>query len=506
MGLFNSEIPTMSQLIFCRDKPHAKQLSRLAKNNQIRRIYHGVYTDNLHDPLTTIIQRYWMQIVAHIVPAGILGFRTAIDLKPVLYRDTSIVFVVASYTKTVRYTGLTIKILKGNNQCYFEQVLPNLARSNVARSLLENLTSIRRAAYRGVKTIGEQGVEDYLVNIMRVQEEHLNQIRDQAKKIAEVLGYQSEYKKLNQLISALLSTRSQQVLKNARTKVLVKKQPYDANRLDLFYQYYYYLKRCQFQQRQYTFSTLSFRNISFFESYFSNFIEGTEFIIDEAEDIVFLNKKIIHRHADSHDVLSHFYLANDFFEMSKTPTTAQALIEILKSRHHFLMKERPEKNPGEFKTRANKAGNTYFVEPKEVVGTLIQGFDIYQWLAPGMPRALFMQFLISEIHPFEDGNGRLARVMMNAELVQAGFFKMIIPTVQLENYLNGLRRASRDHYFQTFCKVLDQAQAYVQSISWDDYTQVREKIEQDQADKTPDEGLPAFNRVLRQFSLSYLPI
>jgi hypothetical protein len=32
-------------------------------------------------------------------------------------------------------------------------------------------------------------------------------------------------------------------------------------------------------------------------------------------------------------------------------------------------------------------------------------------------RAAFMLFLISEVHPFIDGNGRVARVMMNAELV-----------------------------------------------------------------------------------------
>ena len=31
-----------------------------------------------------------------------------------------------------------------------------------------------------------------------------------------------------------------------------------------------------------------------------------------------------------------------------------------------------------------------------------------------------MMFLVSEVHPFADGNGRAARIMMNAELVAAG--------------------------------------------------------------------------------------
>ena len=44
-----------------------------------------------------------------------------------------------------------------------------------------------------------------------------------------------------------------------------------------------------------------------------------------------------------------------------------------------------------------------------------------------MPKALFMHFLISETHPFGDGNGCLSRIMLNAELVNAGIFKIIIP-------------------------------------------------------------------------------
>jgi fido (protein-threonine AMPylation protein) len=32
-------------------------------------------------------------------------------------------------------------------------------------------------------------------------------------------------------------------------------------------------------------------------------------------------------------------------------------------------------------------------------------------------RAAFQMFLISEVHPFRDGNGRMGRIFMNAELV-----------------------------------------------------------------------------------------
>jgi Fic family protein len=40
-----------------------------------------------------------------------------------------------------------------------------------------------------------------------------------------------------------------------------------------------------------------------------------------------------------------------------------------------------------------------------------------------------MMFLVSEAHPFVDGNGRLARIMMNAEFVVAGERRVVFLTV-----------------------------------------------------------------------------
>lgn len=104
---------------------------------------------------------------------------------------------------------MIIKVIKGNNHDYIEQILPNLARTSLARSLLENLTLTKGAVYKGVKTIGIEGVEHLLVKELQVRKEDgLNQIRDEAKKITSELGYQKEFKKLNAIISALLATNS----------------------------------------------------------------------------------------------------------------------------------------------------------------------------------------------------------------------------------------------------------------------------------------------------------
>lgn len=494
----------MAKLLIAKNTNEAKNLSKLCGAKKIRRLYRGIYIDDLRTPIAEIIKTHWMDIIAHIVPGGILSFRTAVELKPILFQQTNIVFITSSYHKIITLPGLTIKILKGNAHDYIEQVLPQLARSNTVRMLLENLSTVRGAQYQHIKTIGAEGVENYLAKELKLRgENHLNNIRDVAKKIGNELHYLAEYEKLNKIVSSLLATNSEtDFLQSAYAKSVVKKEPYDSHRIHLFENFALYLKKCKFKNRPYQYSKISFKNSAFFESYFSNFIEGTEFLINEAEDIVFKGEEIKYRHADSHDILSLFMLNNDFSEMSVTPRDSKELFTILQERHAYLISARPDKNPGQFKKKQNKAGNTVFVMPDEVIGTLCHAFELYQLLNDGMERALFIQFVISEVHPFDDGNGRVSRIMMNAELVKLAQAKIIIPSVCRDNYLNGLRLSSRDQHFRAYCKTMDQAQAYVDSINWSNYVEVREKIEADCANLTSDEGLPFFNRVLRTLELS----
>lgn len=76
-------------------------------------------------------------------------------------------------------------------------------------------------------------------------------------------------------------------------------------------------------------------------------------------------------------------------------------------------------------------------------GTLRKGWELYDGLAPGLPRAIFMAFLVSDVHPFVDGNGRTSRIMINAELSSAGQTTILIPTVYRDDYLQALRALSR---------------------------------------------------------------
>ena len=122
--------------------------------------------------------------------------------------------------------------------------------------------------------------------------------------------------------------------------------------------------------------------------------------------------------------------------MGRTSTDAGALEALLKARHATVMEGRPDRRPGAFKQEANQAGPTVFVAPDLVTGTLAQGFGLCRSQETPFQRAVFMMFLIAEVHPFADGNGRTARIMMNAELAAAGEERIIVPTVYRANYLS----------------------------------------------------------------------
>ena len=140
------------------------------------------------------------------------------------------------------------------------------------------------------------------------------------------------------------------------------------------------------------------------------------------------------------------------------------------------MAQRIDKRPGQFKEVPNRAGDTRFVHPDHVIGTLQRGYDLTRALARPFQRAVALMFILSEVHPFDDGNGRVSRALMNAELVSANQSRIIIPTVYRDEYLGGLRNMSRQHDPDVLIAVLDFAQRFVARVDWTDYTHAEQQL------------------------------
>lgn len=197
---------------------------------------------------------------------------------------------------------------------------------------------------------------------------------------------------------------------------------------------------------------------------------------------------IPNREEDSHDILGTYKLVSNQKEMSTTPSNPDQLINLLQYRHQLLLGARTSKNPGQFKDKNNRAGETHFVDHQLVRGTIIKGFDYYQALTDPFAKAAYIMFMISEIHPFLDGNGRIARVMMNAELVKANQTRIIIPTVFREDYLGALRRLTRNDNATTYIRMLQRTQEFSTTLIANNMEELEDHLTLSNAFKEHDEA------------------
>jgi Fic family protein len=99
-----------------------------------------------------------------------------------------------------------------------------------------------------------------------------------------------------------------------------------------------------------------------------------------------------------------------------------------------------------------------------------------------------MMFLISEVHPFNDGNGRVGRIMMNAELVARDEQRLIIPTVYQNNYIAALKALSHNGITNPIARTLDFAQKYTAAIDWSGYDKALDMLQRTNAFIDPNEA------------------
>ena len=469
------------------DSKLSTQISNLEKAGKLRKIAPRIYTSNFIDSPEVIIRRNLFSILGKLYPESILSHRSAIEFQPT---SAGHIFLTFTYTKRISLPGITLRLMEGPIRIEGDNLFSGkLYCSQYERALLENMQVSRQPGPES-KTLTLPEIEDRLEKVIQVKgEAGLNEIRDRAREIAPALGMEMEFEKLNKLISALLTTHPSKILSSPLALARAFGNPYDPARLPLFEKLFIELKQREFKDLpEKNSSNQSFRNFAFFEAYFSNYIEGTEFELKDARLIIENDTPMPSRDEDSHDVLGTYKLVSNRQEMSIIPNCSEHLLEILLYRHKVLMSARTSKRPGEFKDKNNRAGETHFVDHSLVKGTLIKGFDFYQALTHPFARAAYIMFLISEVHPFLDGNGRLARVMMNAEFVNQSQTKIIIPTVYRDDYIGALRKLSRQMDPTAYLRMLERAHEFSATITGDDIDIIEKHLEACNAFKESDQA------------------
>lgn len=457
--------------VFVSDSSISKAVYEAVDRGQLRKLGSRLYTRNLQDDPERLIRRNWYNLIASYYPDAIIADRTALENKPA---EDGSVFLISSKKREVELPGLTFRPRTGPEPIDSDRPFGGVRLASTARAYLENLRDSRARGGRLPRTLSRDELEKRLDALIRQRgEAAVNRLRDDAKAIAPQLGYEAEAAELHELIGSLLGTRDGD-LASEIGKARHAGQPFDPDRIRLFETLFAALRDTLVERRPAPERDGEANStLAFFEAYFSNFIEGTEFTVEEAAEIVFEGVIPQERPADAHDVLGTFRVVSDLAHMKVLPSDFAGFRDLLRQRHATVMEARADKAPGEFKDRVNRAGNTVFVTPELVDGTLERGFEFLQALDDPFQRAVFMMVLVAEVHPFADGNGRIARIMMNAELVASDQERIIIPTAYRTDYLGALKAFSHNAHTDPLIRMLDVAQSYTHRIDWSSLERAR---------------------------------
>ena len=440
---------------------------------KLRKLASRLYAKDLRTPPETLVRRNVWAIVGAYFPGALIADRTVLEGAPA--KDGSIFLVSGRSQSEIALPGYALYPRRGSAPLDTDLAFMDALRlSSPARALLDNFVPSRSRKGTVSRTFSKAEMEAHLEKLLRQSgEEELNKLRDEARWIAPKLKREKEFKALNKMIGALLNTQTDR-LQTPTGRARRRGLPFDPARGELFEQLRAELHRTPPQTRLAVPGDAT--TLPFFEAYFSNFIEGTEFAVDEAAAIIFENRIPSTRPQDAHDIIGTYGIVANEAEMRRTPRNFAEFERLLKHRHAAIMSARSDKKPGLYKTQQNRAGSTEFVAPDLVRGTLNLGFKAFLSLATPFQRAVFMMFLVAEVHPFADGNGRLARIMMNAELVSAGDQRIIIPTIYRANYLTALKAISNRTSAEPLIRTLDFAQRFTRAIDWRGFKQAETEL------------------------------
>ncbi|HEC90953.1 MAG TPA: Fic family protein, partial [Alphaproteobacteria bacterium] len=396
--------------------------------------------------------------------------------------------LVSETGRDIKLPGHTLRPRRGVGPISSDRpFIAGLFLSSTARAYLKNMRHSRARSGLLARTLARHEIEERLDTLIRRSgEEAANKLRDEIRAVAIDLNAEKEAAELDAMIGSLLGTREAKL--SAPAAIARRRgRPYDPDRLTLFQALHATLRdHPPLSRLAPDRGPDGAATLAFYEAYFSNFIEGAEFAVEEAADIVFRGVIPFERPEDAHDVLGTWRIVSDMTEMRRIPQDGKILTQITKARHAAIMEGRPDKSPGDFKLMENRAGSTVFVAPDLVAGTLEQGFDLCRGLETPFQRAVFMMFLVAEVHPFADGNGRTARIMMNAELVAAGEERIVIPTVYRANYLSALKALSQSGRPEPLIRMLDFAQKWTVAVDWRSVEKTRRELDDCNAFLDPD--------------------
>ena len=182
-------------------------------------------------------------------------------------------------------------------------------------------------------------------------------------------------------------------------------------------------------------------------TYSSNALEGNSLTETETkivlEDGITISGKPL---KDHYEAVGHSEAYDFLYTLSRKKAVGEA---DLKEFHRLFYRKIDEPRAGVYrKNRVIITGSKYPLPGPKDVAALMKGFvrrmpaERKKRHAVGFSAWAHKEFVF--IHPFVDGNGRVARLLMNLILLQEGFVMALIPPVLRNEYIQFLEKAHTD--------------------------------------------------------------
>ncbi len=149
---------------------------------------------------------------------------------------------------------------------------------------------------------------------------------------------------------------------------------------------------------------------------------------------------------DTFEVLGHAKAYDFMFALLRNRRITETDVLTM---HQMFYREIDTKAAGQYRTRpVIVTGSKYAVCKPERIQTEMN--QLIKWTDKGRHKSHPIKFAAQLhkrfvfIHPFIDGNGRIARLLMNTALIQDGYMLAIIPPVLRHEYISLLKKAHLD--------------------------------------------------------------
>lgn len=207
-------------------------------------------------------------------------------------------------------------------------------------------------------------------------------------------------------------------------------------------------------------------------TYASNALEGNTLSLVETkvvlEDGITIGGKPL---KDHYETVGHAKAFDEIINLSKNTTFTENDIKLL---HKLFYEKIDNEKAGKYRTSQViiTGSDVELPKPEELDEKMhefiLQLPKLKEKLHP-VEYAAMVHIIFVNIHPFTDGNGRVARLLMNLALLQSGYNIVVIPPVVRADYISAIQKTNNGNNteFINFISemVLESQKEYLKIIS-----------------------------------------